>query len=105
MGRLYATYGGCDVGIIENRYAGAESCAFEIVKQDDAWDVSIGLEFNTGEMTWIPMLMSFYTEDAAFKWVQSLGPLFGNEDEMPIRPRPANSSIVRSNITRKGPRT
>ena len=27
------------------------------------------------------MLMWFYTEDAAFMWVQNLGPLFGNESE------------------------
>jgi len=27
------------------------------------------------------MLMWLFTEDAAFKWVQKLSPLFGNEDE------------------------
>jgi len=27
------------------------------------------------------MLMWFFTKDAAFKWVQKLGPLLGNEDE------------------------
>jgi len=70
------------VGIIKDRYAITESCAFQIVKQDDAWVVLIGLEFNDDEMTWSPMLMWFYTEDAAFKWIQSLGPLFGNEDEI-----------------------
>jgi len=42
------------------------SCAFQIVKQDDAWVVLIGLEFNDDEMTWTPMPMWFYTEDAAF---------------------------------------
>ena len=66
------------MGILNDRYAFTESCAFQIVKQDDAWVVLIGLEFNDDEMTWTPML---YTEDAAFKWIQSLGPLFRNEDE------------------------
>jgi len=69
------------VDIIKARYAITESCAFQIVKQDDAWVVLIGLEFNNDEMTWLPMVMWFYTEDAALKWIQSLGPLFGNEDE------------------------
>jgi len=32
-------------------------------------------------MTSVPMLMWLFTEDAAFKWVQKLSPLFGNEDE------------------------
>jgi hypothetical protein len=27
------------------------------------------------------MVMWFYTEDAAFTWIQSLGPMFGNENE------------------------
>ena len=43
--------------------------------------VIIGLELNDNEITWIPMVMWFYTIDAAFKWIQGLGPLFGNENE------------------------
>jgi len=66
---------------VKARYASTESRAFKIDKQDDAWGVFIGLEFNADEITWIPMLMWFYTEAAAFKWVQNLGPPFGNESE------------------------
>ena len=45
-------------------YAGTESGAFQIIKQADAWVVFIGLQFNNDEMTWVPILMWFYTEDA-----------------------------------------
>ena len=59
---------------MKDLYASTASCAFQIVKQDDVWVVFIGLDFDNDEMTWMPMLMWFYTEDAAFKWVQNLSP-------------------------------
>jgi hypothetical protein len=53
-------YGGCEVSTIKDLYASTESCAFQIVKQEEAWVVFIELEFNSDEITWIPMLMWFY---------------------------------------------
>jgi hypothetical protein len=81
-----------EVGVIKDCYASAESCAFRIVKGDDAWVVFVGLEFNNDEMNWIPMLMWFYTEDAAFKRIQNLGPLFGNEHE--------NIKVIHGDLTK-----